>query len=117
MDGNFWEMIASDKIHYNGNAVEILRRCSSKQVFKSILGRIAILLGIAHAVCKVNELAIIGRFTKEPETLIVDNQTTTIVRIDIDMVTPDLSEIAASSHFYLYITNITGQIVQVTNNL
>lgn len=118
MSSNFWEMIVSDRVLVNIQAVEIIRRCSSRDIFRAILGRLALLLSIAHAVnSNKGSLVIVGKFVKEPEKVISNDQTVSIVRLDIAMVTADLNEVVAESRFYLHITNLTGRIVGVSNSI
>jgi hypothetical protein len=119
--GNFWELIATkpgqSSALINERAIEIIRRSSSAQVFKGIMGRLSLILGYArHYVKPKDELVILGQFILEPEVIIAMEQSVRIVKLDIHVHRQrDHHEIIESS--FNLIINKAGEIIDLRNNL
>lgn len=113
--GNFWELLTLPNPQINERAIEILRRCSTPDIFKSIVGRLSLILGYSHKYTK-EELVLLGTFILEPEFLICMDQTCRLVRFDIHVHDAKAGHELIQSHFYLLV-NTSGLIIDVRNKL
>jgi hypothetical protein len=112
---SFWEFLAEDTPSGDDRAIEIIRRCSSPEIFKAIISRLSMVIAYARVFYR-KELLILGTFTKEPEVLLINDDTATIVRLDLTLTASKDGELIATSHFFLLV-NPEGQIMNVRNNI
>lgn len=115
MNTSFWDVLKGGVMVTDERAVEAIRRCSSTDIFKSVLSNIGVVIEFARGLYPRKELLVDGTFTLEKEEIEYLGSQSRIVKVNLK-VHDERGRFVIKSHFYLIIS-FEGEILGILNLL
>ncbi len=115
MTDNFWEMIEDPALDTDDQAIEIIRRCGSTQIFKSVQSRVSVAVEYARVLHPRKPLRIEGSFSLVNHESVYKGIPARIVCVDITIMNQKGMGVL-KSQLFLYVSE-PGRIVGVSNEV